>query len=200
MTVRDVLDAMDDEVWVRVRPCTPGHQDDDLVVWSADWLAGGEGDPGIPDGLARYLDCEADDMCIETCEDPEYGDEAPMLVVCAYNSNSAEKKGDNMGETTDNKPDLARWITSYQYEEKADGSAFCWARIRVRDSDWDPARVLESMTDGDKDALARSLIERVACPCEDYFEDFHDKSCPFGYSLAPDETGENLVFESWFRV
>lgn len=96
MTVRDVLDAMDDEVWVRVRPCTPGHPDDDLVVWSADWLAGGEDDPGIPDGLARYLDCEADDLCIEMYEDPECGDEAPMLVVCAYNSTSEEKKEGDM--------------------------------------------------------------------------------------------------------
>ena len=130
MTVRDVLDAMDYMVWVRVRPCTPGHPDDDIVVWSSDWLSGVEGDPGIPDGLARYLDCTADDLCIEAHEDPERGDEAPMLVVCAYNSTSEEKKEEREGVAADdtvNILDLAREV-----DRKARETADKLAKFSVR--------------------------------------------------------------------
>lgn len=73
MTVRNVLDHLDHEVWVRVRPPTGG----DLVIWSADWI----GDYGWPDELKDYLGCDADYICIELHENPEGGDETPMIVV-----------------------------------------------------------------------------------------------------------------------
>ena len=66
-TVRKVLNLMDHEVWVRVR-VNDGREKDsanDLVLWSADWIGGGEDDPGMPDGLADVLDWDADDLSVE---------------------------------------------------------------------------------------------------------------------------------------
>ena len=91
ITVRKVLDLMDDEVWVRVR-VNDGREKDpanDLVLWSADWIGGGEDDPGMPDGLADVLDWDADDLSIELHRDPDPDKPdnpertSPMVVVNA---------------------------------------------------------------------------------------------------------------------
>ena len=86
MTVREALNLMDDEVWVRVR-VNDGREKDpanDLVLWSADWIGGGEDDPGIPDGLADVLDWNADYLSIELHRDPDNPERiSPMLVVNA---------------------------------------------------------------------------------------------------------------------
>jgi len=73
MTVRDVLNLMGDEVWVRVRINDGGEVDpaNDLVLWSADWIGGGEDDPGMPDGLKDVLKWDADDMSVEMYDNPE---------------------------------------------------------------------------------------------------------------------------------
>ena len=85
-TVRKVLNLMDHEVWVRVR-VNDGREkdpDNDLVLWSADWIGGGEDDPGIPDGLVDVLDWNADDLSIELHRDPDNPERiSPMLVVNA---------------------------------------------------------------------------------------------------------------------
>lgn len=88
ITVRDVLNALDHEVWVRVR--TDGDEgtgDKDIVVWSADWI----GDNGCPDDLPKYLDWEADYLSIEVHKDPERGRNVPMLVVPAWSRGLEEK-------------------------------------------------------------------------------------------------------------
>ena len=87
ITVRKVLDLMDDEVWVRVR-VNDGREKDpanDLVLWSADWLGGGEDDPGIPDGLPDILEWDADDLSVELHDTTGISGwkTAPMLVVNA---------------------------------------------------------------------------------------------------------------------
>ena len=86
MKVREALNLMDDEGWVRVR-VNDGREKDpanDLVLWSADWIGGGEDDPGIPDGLADVLDWNADDLSIELHRDPDNPERiSPMLVVNA---------------------------------------------------------------------------------------------------------------------
>lgn len=96
MILKEVLDLMDDEVWVRVRVNDAGGKTNDLVLWSADWIGGGEDDPGMPDGLGDVLEWDADDLSIgmyddpEMYEDPEFGgtpgpeDRVPMLVVNVY--------------------------------------------------------------------------------------------------------------------
>ena len=94
MTLEEVLDLMDDEVWVRMRIRTRdgGRKDpeDDLVLWSADWIGGGLADPGMPTGLEDYLDWDADDLSVEMYDDPEFRgtrgpqDKVPMIVVNAY--------------------------------------------------------------------------------------------------------------------
>ena len=85
-TVWKVLNLMDHEVWVRVR-VNDGREKDpanDLVLWSADWIGGGEDDPGMPDGLADVLDWNADDLSIELHGDPDNPEKtSPMLVVNA---------------------------------------------------------------------------------------------------------------------
>lgn len=92
MTLKEVLDLMDHEVWVRVR-INDGREKDpanDLVLWSADWIGGGLADPGMPTGLEDYLDWDADDLSVEMYDDPEFRgipgpeDQVPMLVVNAY--------------------------------------------------------------------------------------------------------------------
>ena len=86
-TVRKVLNLMDHEVWVRVR-VNDGREKDpanDLVLWSADWIGGGEDDPGMPDGLADVLDWDADDLSVELHDttDSSACKTAPMIVVNA---------------------------------------------------------------------------------------------------------------------
>ena len=86
-TVREVLNLMDHEVWVRVR-INDGREKDpanDLVLWSADWIGGGKDDPGMPDGLAAVLEWDADDLSIErhaNPDDPAWGT-TQMLVINA---------------------------------------------------------------------------------------------------------------------
>ena len=86
ITVRKVLNLMDHEVWVRVR-VNDGREKDpayDLVLWSADWIGGGEDDPGIPNGLDKVLEWNADDLSIELHKDPDNPERtSPMLVVNA---------------------------------------------------------------------------------------------------------------------
>lgn len=82
MTLRQFLNTLDHEVWVRVRPQHMMRAESDIVLWSADWIGGS----GYPDEVEKYLECEADDLSIEIHPDPEglQGAFAPMLVVYAY--------------------------------------------------------------------------------------------------------------------
>ena len=87
MTLKEVLDLMDHEVWVRVRvhdgsEANPSPEDD-LVLWSADWVGGGLADPGMPTGLEDYLDWDADELSIEV-HPAGRRKPTPMLVVNAY--------------------------------------------------------------------------------------------------------------------
>lgn len=87
MTLKDVLDLMDHEVWVcvRVNDGREKNRSEDLVLWSADWIGGGEDDPGMPDGLRSVLDWDGDDLSIEMRKDPERPRfMVPMVVVNAY--------------------------------------------------------------------------------------------------------------------
>lgn len=82
MTVREVLNLMDNEVWVRVR-VNDVHGVYDLVLRSSDWIGGGEDDPGMPERLADVLEWCSDDLTVELHADigPE---KVPMIVVNAY--------------------------------------------------------------------------------------------------------------------
>lgn len=90
MTLEEVLDLMDHEVWVRVRPHRRDPPDEavlpDVVVWSADWIM----QKYLPDELGQYLRWGADDISVEMHDDPELRgtpgpkDRVPMLVVNAY--------------------------------------------------------------------------------------------------------------------
>ena len=78
---------MDHEVWVRVR-INDGREKDpanDLVLWSADWIGGGENDPGMPDGLSDVLDWNADYLSVERHKNPDYPTRGvtSMLVINA---------------------------------------------------------------------------------------------------------------------
>jgi len=84
MTLREVLNLADHEVWLRVRPhkhqLVAGESDpEDIVVWSADWIMNSY----LPPELEKYLDWDADDLSIEFHpvgrQKPE-----PMLVINAY--------------------------------------------------------------------------------------------------------------------
>ena len=81
MVLRDVLNLMDHEVWVRVRPHGPIRWGKDVAVWSADWH-GGDYDHKID----KYLDWCADDLSTEVHQNPEVKCVAlePMIVVCVY--------------------------------------------------------------------------------------------------------------------
>ena len=83
MKVREVLNLMDDEVWVRVR-VNDVRGVYDLVLWSSDWIGGGKDDPGMPERLADVLEWDADDLTVELHTDvgPR---KVPMIVVNAYN-------------------------------------------------------------------------------------------------------------------
>lgn len=86
MTVREALNLMDDEVWVRVR-VNDAHGVYDLVLWSADWIGGGEDDPGMPERLADILEWDAGDLSVEHSVGPD--GPTQMIVVNAYPSMEA---------------------------------------------------------------------------------------------------------------
>ena len=86
MTVREVLNLMNDEVWVRVR-VNDARGVYDLVLWSSDWIGGGEDDPGMPEGLADVLEWDADDLSMEHYVGPD--GLTQMMVVNAYPSMEA---------------------------------------------------------------------------------------------------------------
>ena len=86
-TVQEVLNLMDHEVWVRVR-VNDGREKDpanDLVLWSADWICGGEDDPGMPKGLVDVLEWNADDLSVEMHDNPDNPawHIMPMIVINA---------------------------------------------------------------------------------------------------------------------
>jgi hypothetical protein len=89
MTLEEVLDLMDHEVWVCVRVHDADDKTRDLVLWSADWIGGGIEDPGMPDGLADVLECDADDLSIE-CHPIGRKKPTPMIVVHAYQYGAEE--------------------------------------------------------------------------------------------------------------
>lgn len=93
MTLEEVLNLMDHEVWVRVRPHTwgPGGEEihEDMVLWSADWIGGGVDDPFMPKGLKDHLDWDADDLSIET-HPMGRQKPTPMIVVHAYKYETKE--------------------------------------------------------------------------------------------------------------
>ena len=86
MTVREMLNRLDHEVWAVFRPIPrcgePGRGEtmDEVIVWSADW----HGADSIPDNLKAILNWMVDDISIEMREDPERHVETPMLVMDAY--------------------------------------------------------------------------------------------------------------------
>ena len=85
MTLEEVLNLMDHEVWVRVR-INDGRENNpanDLVLWSADWIGGGIEDPGMPDGLADVLEWDADDLSVERHLTPD-GPEMQIVVNAYY--------------------------------------------------------------------------------------------------------------------
>jgi len=98
MTLEEVLDLMDHEVWVRVRPHKRGPTDEvilpDVVVWSADWIGGGGNAPFVPEELKDYLGWGADDLSIEYHPTGRQKP-TPMIVVHAYQYNT---EGDNNGD------------------------------------------------------------------------------------------------------
>lgn len=83
MTLKEVLNLMDHEVWVRIRVHDAVGKTRDLVLWSADWIGGGIEDPGMPDGLAGVLEWDADDLSVERHPAPD-GPEM-QIVVNVYN-------------------------------------------------------------------------------------------------------------------
>lgn len=81
MTLKQVLDLLDHEVWIRVRPHGLIRDKPDILMWSADWIGGS----GYPDEVEKYLECEADDLSVGIYPDPDpNGGIVPMLVVYAY--------------------------------------------------------------------------------------------------------------------
>lgn len=82
MTLKEVLDLVDHEVWVCVRAHDAAGKTRNLALWSADWIGGGIKDPGMPDGLADVLEWDADDLSVERHFTPD-GPEM-RIVVHAY--------------------------------------------------------------------------------------------------------------------
>lgn len=93
MTLMEVLNLMDHEVWVRVRPHKRGPTDEailpDIVVWSADWIGGGVDGPFVPKELKDCLDWGADDLSIEVHPTGRQKP-TPMIVVHAYQYGAEE--------------------------------------------------------------------------------------------------------------
>lgn len=87
MTLKEALDLMGHNVWVRVRPHVRGSADEDvmpdIIVWSADWIGGGVDDSFVPKELRDYLDWGADDLSIE-CHPVGRQKPTPMIVVNVY--------------------------------------------------------------------------------------------------------------------
>lgn len=88
MTLNEVLDLMDNGMWVRVRinRINDGMEkdpDNDLVLWSSDWIGGGVDDPLVPTELKRYLDWDAAALSAEV-HPAGRQKPTPMIVIHAY--------------------------------------------------------------------------------------------------------------------
>ena len=79
MKVRDILNHLDDEVWVEVVPENGEGKGLDLMVWTADWIGGAY----WPEDLNRFLGWEVDGIRIKMGRSPETGKRTPVLVVPA---------------------------------------------------------------------------------------------------------------------
>jgi hypothetical protein len=76
MTLRELLDITDHEVWVRAYlPDRKRHVD----VWSADWI-GGDGE--TYDRLMPYLEMDVDDMRPESHLDPNAKERKDVTMIC----------------------------------------------------------------------------------------------------------------------
>lgn len=69
---KTLLDLANDEMWVRL------NDEDVPAIWVADYIGCHE---PLMEEIRPYLDKPVEEYWLETFEDPERGDEAPVLVV-----------------------------------------------------------------------------------------------------------------------
>lgn len=82
MTVRDFLDIVYDEQWVRLYIAGAESEPAMIDVWGADWI-GGHGE--TLEKVSPYLGYEVEDMVVEEHDDPELeGEKAQMICVTAF--------------------------------------------------------------------------------------------------------------------
>ena len=72
INLKTLLDLANDEMWVRL------DNEDIPALWVADYIGGYE---PVTGKLSPYLDRTVEEYWLETFEDPERGDEAPVLVI-----------------------------------------------------------------------------------------------------------------------
>lgn len=98
MKLRELMDSIDDGIWVKVEIATENGSPTDVVVWSSDWI-GGEG-PGI-DQIAAYLDCTVDEVRLERRPNPERdGESVTMLVAPVFMDGPGENPAPRPVEVT----------------------------------------------------------------------------------------------------
>lgn len=86
MKLKDILNLANDEMWVRIDNANIDY------IWMADYTGGRE---ETLDELCPFLEYEVDEFWLETFEDPERGNKAPLMVI-SLNSNhhKSEKRSD----------------------------------------------------------------------------------------------------------
>ena len=80
MKLKDVLDIIDDETWIRIVLPDGGT----IYVWGADWIGGYA---GTEEMVSPWCEYDADDLCIEEGVNPEREEEmVHMLSVHLYDT------------------------------------------------------------------------------------------------------------------
>lgn len=80
MTLEELLNIVQDEVWVKVEFAHEDHAP--VYVWGADWIGGYH--PTLNE-VAPWLDREVDDLCVVEEPNPEReGEDAQMLNIVVY--------------------------------------------------------------------------------------------------------------------
>lgn len=72
MKLKEILNLANDEMWVRIDNANIDY------IWMADYTGGRE---ETLDELWPFIEYEVDEYWLETFEDPERGNKAPLMVI-----------------------------------------------------------------------------------------------------------------------
>lgn len=95
--------------------------------------------------------------------------------------------------------EISNWVIDYRYQlYRKDLCGYVHAKIRVMDSGVKTKEIFEGLSREEDKAIARSLIEKVASPCDGYDEDFDNPNSDFYFKFEFKK--DRVYFNTMFRM